>query len=204
MAVRIASCANRQPSRPRLLRFRSWGRRFSRPGFLERGGFTRHSQLGYRYLPTYPWTSPLLAFIAEPKYLSVRRVGKGKEGGTFPPLLHHCPGSRHQMQHNFCRLETFFRHQVGAVQDLLGKAISIPFIHPPGNIPLFRCQILEDFPREPAFRPSRTPHEHGLLKNMYCGLRFFPFYTSLEEEEDSDLVEWVDEGACPRAPGEAQ
>ena len=82
MAVRIAPLADRQSSRPGLLRFRGWERRFSRRLQTRLLGtrrlFTRHSQLGYRYLPTYPWTSPLLAFIAEPNICPYGRVGKGK------------------------------------------------------------------------------------------------------------------------------
>ena len=66
LAVRIAFCANCQSSRPRLLRFRGWGRRFSRPDFLELGGFslaTLSSDIA-TYLPTLgprPFSPSLLS-----------------------------------------------------------------------------------------------------------------------------------------------
>jgi hypothetical protein len=66
LAVRIASCANCQSSRPRLLRFRGWERRFSRPDFLELGGFTLATLSSdiATYLPTLgprPFSPSLLS-----------------------------------------------------------------------------------------------------------------------------------------------
>ena len=168
---------------------------------MELGGFslaTLGSDIA-TYLPTLG-PRPFSPSLLSPNVCPYAVWGKARRD---PPLHHHCPGARHQMQHNLWRLETFFRHQLGAVQHLLGKAMSIPFIHPPVNIPLpseaIQMSVLKDFSCEPDFRSSRTRTSRKYVLRPPVP----PFYTLLREE-GSGVMRWVDEGACPWAPGEAQ
>jgi hypothetical protein len=161
--------------------------------------FTRHSQLGYRYLPTLrprPFSPSLLS----------------------PNICPYAVWGKARMEVRSRRSTVAARSPPDAAQPLAARDLLSPparrstaptrqsdldTIHPPGNIPLFRCQFLKT---SLANQPS-APHElltnTDFSKNVYCGLRSFPFCTLLREE-DSGVMRWVVEGACPRAPSEAQ